>query len=150
LITKDNDLKITDFGLAKIFDESSVESQVDSSSLELASNLLISRTGSAAGTPAYMAPEQFQDAKHVDERADIYSFGIMLFQMLEGQLPFVARTWSEISRLHASEPPPRLQPRFQPAEAFVARCLAKRPEQRFATFKATRQSLAQVFQTVTG
>jgi len=63
------------------------------------------RTGTGAGTPPYMAPEQFDDAKHVDVRADVYSFGVMLYEMLAGRRPFQGRTWQELERLHKTQPP---------------------------------------------
>jgi tetratricopeptide (TPR) repeat protein len=150
LITKDNVLKVTDFGLAKIFDEPSSQSRVQSPSRNHISNMLVSRTGSAAGTPPYMAPEQFDDAKYVDVRSDIYSFGIMLFQMLEGRLPFLATTWSDIERLHKTKPSPPMQTKCSSLVAVVEHCLGKRPEQRFESFEVVRETLGQIFQEVTG
>lgn len=47
-----------------------------------------------------MVPEQFDDVKRVDVRADIYALGVMLYQMVTGQLPFVGRTWPEYEQLH--------------------------------------------------
>jgi serine/threonine-protein kinase len=52
------------------------------------------------GTPWYMPPEQFEDSKGVDERADVFALGVMLFQALTGELPFTGRTPTEISRRH--------------------------------------------------
>jgi eukaryotic-like serine/threonine-protein kinase len=69
LIAQDRTLKVTDFGLAKTFDDTAeVKEITDVKSL----NIGLTRTGMAAGTPMYMAPEQFEDAKSVDVRADIY------------------------------------------------------------------------------
>ena len=58
-----------------------------------------------AGTITHMAPEQFDDAKHVDLRADIYSFGVMLFQMVTGQLPFSGHNVQEIEHKHKMQAP---------------------------------------------
>jgi len=149
LITADHTLKITDFGLAKIFDETDVD-PIGPSSQEENLNVLVSRTGSAAGTPAYMAPEQFDDAKHVDVRADIYSFGIMLFQMLEGRLPFSGRTWSEIARLHKDKSPPHLARHGLPLADLVARCLKKESGQRFGNFAQVREQLGSIYENLTG
>lgn len=128
LVTEDNKLKITDFGLAKMFDELVLEQlagpQRDVQSLSIGHT----RTGLAAGTCTHMAPEQFDDAKHVDVRADIYSFGVMLFQMATGQLPFAGRTWQEFERLHKTQPPAHLShASAHPLDALIHACLPKTP-----------------------
>ena len=81
LITQNYILKVTDFGLAKVCDDAntadwrsgSTDAEVQGLSIGL------SRTGTGAGTCHYMAPEQFNDAKHVDGRADVYALGVTLF-----------------------------------------------------------------------
>ena len=96
LITEDKVLKITDFGLAKAFDNIPVErSKISPESIAIG----VTQTGTAAGTCTHMAPEQFDDSKRVDTRADIYSFGITLFQMVTGVLPFNGKTWKEFDHL---------------------------------------------------
>jgi len=72
LITPDGIAKLTDFGLAR----------------DVESELNLTRTGRGLGTPHFMAPEQFRDAKNADIRSDIYSLGATLYAMLTGQLPF--------------------------------------------------------------
>jgi tetratricopeptide (TPR) repeat protein len=150
LITQDNILKITDFGLAKVFDAIELKPSVQSSLQSGDINVLVSLTGSAAGTPPYMAPEQFDDVKHVDVRADIYSFGVMLFQMAEGRLPFVARSPLDFKRLHRSEPPPPLTIKNSRLDSLIQRCLAKDPAKRFADFTVMRGQLAEIYETLTG
>lgn len=144
LITQDGTLKITDFGLAKTFDD------VGSSPLELTQpqnlNVGLSRTGAAAGTCTHMAPEQFDDAKHVDARADIYSFGIMLYQMAAGRLPFVGRTWEEYDRLHKRQLVPKLGGRASTLHGIVMRCLAKEADRRYGDFGEVRDELAKVYE----
>jgi serine/threonine protein kinase len=81
LVTEDKTLKVTDLGLAKIFDDADLEPAGESPPKMPRSDMGLSRTGKGVGTLPYMAPEQFDDAKRVDERADIYSFGVMLFEM---------------------------------------------------------------------
>jgi len=111
LITEDHTLKVTDFGLAKVFDEArpldGAGREVEAANVP-ALSIGATHTGTGAGTPPYMAPEQFDDAKHVDVRADVYSFGVMLYEMLAGRLPFQGRTWQELERLHKTQPPPHL------------------------------------------
>jgi serine/threonine protein kinase len=150
LITEDNVLKVTDFGLAKVFDAMELESSTASSSRSEDLNILVSRTGSAAGTPPYMAPEQFDDVKHVDVRADIYSFGVMLFEMLEGRWPFVARSFPDFRRLHKSESPPVLTSVDANVRDLVERCLAKDPAQRPSNFGELRCVLERAYARKTG
>ncbi len=121
---------LTDFGIAKILSETTA----------------LTQTGTAMGTPAYMAPEQWQRGG-VDSRADLYALGIMLFEMLTGHVLFEADTPYQMMFAHVQEPPPpirSLRPDLPPAvEAVIQKALAKDPEQRFksagemaAAFKA--------------
>jgi tetratricopeptide (TPR) repeat protein len=97
-----------------------------------------------------MAPEQFDDAKHVDVRADIYSFGVMLFQMITGRLPFRGGTWEEYERLHKTQLLPEFKTQSLELKAIVQTCLAKDPEQRFADFSQVREQMADVYKRLTG
>jgi tetratricopeptide (TPR) repeat protein len=153
LITEDHTLKVTDFGLAKVFDEAhplgGAGREVEAAN---APGLSIgaTRTGTGAGTPPYMAPEQFDDAKHVDVRADVYSFGVMLYEMLAGRLPFQGRTWQELERLHKTQPPPPLITCHSSLITVVQTCLAKDPAARYAGFDVLRARLAKVYESLTG
>ena len=73
LVTKKGIVKVADFGLAKAMDNEDVS---------------MTQSGSGLGTPLYMAPEQARDAKHVDQRADIYALGATLYHLISGALPF--------------------------------------------------------------
>jgi tetratricopeptide (TPR) repeat protein len=154
LLTLEGDLKLTDFGLAKIFDDlgpahwtagaakapetpATTEDTVD-----LPLRLGLSHTGAAAGTPAYMAPEQFADAKHVDVRADVYSFGVLLFEMASGRLPFRGKNWADLERLHRTEKPPDPRTGDPNLDTLVRDCLAKSPAERPPDFRAVRGRLA--------
>jgi serine/threonine-protein kinase len=90
-------------------------------------------TGQILGTPEYMSPEQVQGLP-VDPRADIYSLGIMTYELLTGRVPFKADTPLATIMLHVQEPPrlddPAIPPRMAP---ILARALAKRPEDRYAS-----------------
>src|SRR5207302_203094 len=108
----------------------------------------LTETGAPLGTSAYMAPEQFEDAKHVDVRADVYSFGVMLFEMINGDRPFKARHWSEYSALHQSEPPPPLRSGNRALDCLVANCLAKDPQRRLQDFREVRSELGAIFEQV--
>ncbi|MGH9764043.1 MAG: protein kinase domain-containing protein, partial [Blastocatellia bacterium] len=182
LITGDGTLKVTDFGLAKIFDEAmvgagsgklgiqpkaqrgilgrflrgrhpaaGVEAEIEAQINESHGlRMGLTQTGVAAGTPLYMAPEQFVDAKNVDVRADIYSFGVMLFEMVMGHRPFHGRNWKDLERLHRTQPPPSLSASHSPLAAAVETCLAKTPGNRFGSFREVRSQMARLYETLTG
>lgn len=120
--TQDGEPKIVDFGLAKM--RNTTKS--------------LSPEGSILGTPHYMSPEQ-ASGSNVDPRSDIYSLGIVLFQMLTGVLPYQSDSPMAILLKHVNDPPPQildflpnLDPRFA---QIVSKCLAKKPEDRFQTCK---------------
>ncbi len=112
-------LKITDFGLARLTEGSGVRTV----------------SGMVMGTPAYMSPEQCQGGA-VDGRSDLYSLGVVLYEVATGYLPFQATTVSEAIYKHVfvAPPPPRqVRPDLpQALEDIILRCLAKKPEGRFA------------------
>jgi tetratricopeptide (TPR) repeat protein len=153
LIAEDHTLKVTDFGLAKVFDEArplgGPGREVEEPNVPGLS-IGATRTGTGAGTPPYMAPEQFDDAKHVDVRADVYSFGVMLYEMLAGRLPFQGRTWQELERLHKTQPPPLLVTCHPSLVTAVETCLAKDPAARCADFDVLRARLAEAYESLTG
>jgi serine/threonine protein kinase len=125
-------VKILDFGLAKLSGPSQAMSHQ-------------TKTGSLLGTPHYMAPEQAENVKKVDHRADVYSLGCILFQMLTGRVPFPGEGFGEVLVRHVREPPPlpsRLNPAVPPAlEKIVLHALAKKPEFRFASMDEFRGAL---------
>ncbi len=112
-------------------------------------HLRLTQTGSLLGTLPYMAPEQFRDAKGVDVRADVYAFGIVLFQMLTGELPFRGGTLARYDRAHSRYAPPSVIaaiPKKFAREAgaideIVQRCLKKDPAERYASMDELRKAL---------
>src|SRR5205814_1247130 len=115
--------KVLDFGIAKI------QQDVDQTDPGLtAPNLII-------GTPQYMSPEQCSQASRIDARSDIYSFGVILFEMLAGHVPFTGDSPTAIMMKHMQAPPPSVldeRKDLPPGVGrVVARALAKRPEDRF-------------------
>ncbi|HYN85218.1 MAG TPA: protein kinase [Pyrinomonadaceae bacterium] len=127
--------KVLDFGIAKIIEpEGSIDPELT------APNLII-------GTPQYMSPEQCGQASEIDTRSDIYSLGIIVYEMLAGHVPFTGDSPTAIMMKHIQEPPPSLLEERDDLPASVARnverALAKRPEDRFQTAGALAEALAQ-------
>ena len=104
----------------------------------------LTQTGGLVGTPRYMAPEQFSGGKP-DLRADIYSIGIILFEMITGALPYEANTPASVMYAHLNQPPKKpsdlisdLPPRL---EGVILKALEKLPENRFQTVGEFRSAL---------
>jgi serine/threonine protein kinase len=113
--------KVLDFGIAKIIEPDGYDPELT------APNLII-------GTPQYMSPEQCSQASEIDARSDIYSFGVILYEMFTGHVPFTGESATAIMLKHLQEPAPSvLEERkdLPPAVGrVVARALSKRPEDR--------------------
>ncbi|WP_435017302.1 serine/threonine-protein kinase [Tundrisphaera sp. TA3] len=116
----------------------------------------VTQTGSLLGTLPYMAPEQFRDSKAVDSLADIYAFGIVLFEMLTHGTPFRGKTLAKYDRQHTKYAPPSVVP-FIPKkyareagaiDEIVQRCLQKDPAHRYATPAELRLALTRVLRRV--
>jgi eukaryotic-like serine/threonine-protein kinase len=137
-------LKVTDFGLSKL------GGHVDQTVLSDRS-LDPNRTtqGSAIGTPPYMAPEQFLDSATVDQRADIYSFGVILYAMATGELPIYLerkpKDQDEMLLLWAlAHNRGSIRPENFPLFTVVRKCLEKLPTKRFQSFNEILTALTQV------
>jgi serine/threonine-protein kinase len=117
--------KLLDFGLARFVD-----------SERWGKHHTVTEEGAVLGTPAYMAPEQGYGGR-ADARSDVYSAGVVLFELLAARAPFAYTDRTQLIRAHLAEPPPKLGDvrrdlDVQPAlEALLARALAKKPEARF-------------------
>ncbi|HEX8706260.1 MAG TPA: serine/threonine-protein kinase, partial [Myxococcaceae bacterium] len=131
-------VRILDFGLAKLRDT--------------APGLTL---GMPVGTPSYMAPEQIR-GEEVDARTDLYSAGVLLFELLTGQKPFHSERAAAVMLQHQEAPPPSLGSLmpgagFSPAlEALVSKALAKKPEDRFQSagaFASAQEALPEAAMT---
>ncbi len=114
---EDSFAKVLDFGIAKLIDNPAGKS---------------TQTGAAMGTPRYMAPEQCM-GRAVDHRADIYSLGIILYEMFAGVVPFRGETFGELIYQQMSEvpePPSRHRPMEPELERLILMCLEKDPAKR--------------------
>ncbi|MBO4492671.1 MAG: protein kinase [Lentisphaeria bacterium] len=118
MLTRKGEVKLADLGIAKNTDE----------------NVQLTRSHVMMGTPAYLAPEQAQDAHGVDVRADIYSLGATLYEMLTGEIPYPGKSTFDILKKMASDPVPDPRAKVEtisaPTARLVMRMLAKQAKQR--------------------
>ncbi|WP_044194374.1 serine/threonine protein kinase [Hyalangium minutum] len=139
ILTQETDhdvVKVLDFGLVKSFMPDSGQFPADVS---------LTQAGVILGSPQYMAPEQARNIS--DPRSDVYSLGVVLYQMLLGRPPFHAEQGIDIIVKHINEPPPAFAAVWPDhtippeVEAIVMKCLAKRPPDRFDSMDAVLESI---------
>src|SRR4029077_9138948 len=133
-------VRLLDFGMVKFLDGSSSKN---------AAAETVTRAGVVFGTPAYMSPEQAKGGD-ADARTDVYAAGVLLFQLLAGQRPFVEETYEGVIMAHLTQPVPSLAkvrpglataPQFQP---LVEKAMAKKPAARFKDAAAMLAALEAV------
>jgi outer membrane protein assembly factor BamB/predicted Ser/Thr protein kinase len=128
MLARDGSVRLLDFGLAKRSERGRRTARPD----ELTS--LVTRAGHVLGTPAYMSPEQAV-GDPVDHRSDLFSFGVVLYELLVGRRPFAGTSQVTLmAALLGADPPPPVEVRPEVGAALsavVMRCLAKQPEARF-------------------
>jgi hypothetical protein len=131
ILLKNGTVKITDFGIARLEKSEMVKTKDET----------------FMGTIYYCSPEQLKEFKNIDRRTDIFSMGVVLYQLLTGRLPFqeasIAETIHKI--IHGDPDPPRKIAPEIPArlEGVVLKCLAKDPAHRFQTAKAVKEALVE-------
>jgi serine/threonine-protein kinase PpkA len=100
----------------------------------------VTAAGMAVGSTAYMAPEQAR-GEEVDGRADLYSLGVVIWELLTGHLPYQAADALSMAVMHAQDPIPKLPPHLRHWQRFMQRALAKDPAQRFQTVAEMRAAM---------
>jgi serine/threonine-protein kinase len=115
-------MKVLDFGIAKL-------------QMPQPGDSVKTRTGTLMGTPIYMSPEQCRGTKTVDHRSDVYSLGIIVWEMLVGQPPFMSEGFGELVNMHLNVPAPSARAQrpeiSEQLDAVVLKMLAKNPEDRY-------------------
>jgi len=121
-------IKVLDFGVAKA---------------QAACDFTLTETRTVLGSPSYMSPEQLRSAHHVDVRSDIWSFGVILYELISGCRPFRGESITDLALHIAMDPTPPLAGRVPPGfEPIVKRCLAKAPAERYPDLESFAQALA--------
>ncbi len=161
MISREKKAKITDFGLVGVvgaIPESNsriMNTHADKKRLTMQTEI-----GAGFGTPTHMAPEQFINAANCDERSDIYSFGIVLYQMASGgQIPFPLLThvidsnhklpnlWQAMQKLHNEAPILKIN---SPLFPIIQQCLEKLPLNRYPTFRDLRKDFESLLSRYSG
>lgn len=129
MLTPRGQVKVLDFGLAKV--ETS----------EMSTDMMMSKPGSVTGTAPYMSPEQLRGLP-IDGRSDIFSLGVVLYEMAAGQRPFDRENAvSTITAILFEEPPPIEDDEYSPLAPIIRRALAKEPSKRYPTAAVMLEAL---------
>jgi serine/threonine-protein kinase len=120
-------VKVLDFGVAKAPDSG---------------DFSLTRTSSVMGSPGYMSPEQLRSTKDVDARSDIWSLGVVMFELMAGHQPFLAQSITELALRVAMDPTPTLTQVPPAFVEIVERCLEKDPARRYQDVAALAGALA--------
>ena len=127
-------VKVLDFGISKITEAGPSPTAT------------LTRPGMMLGSPRYMSPEQLRNASNVDNRADIWAMGVVLQELLSGQPPFDADTFTGLCTMIVSEPPTRLRALVPAAplelEEIILKCLERKPDERYQNVAELAQALA--------
>jgi serine/threonine protein kinase len=143
MLTPDGHVKILDFGLAKLLDPSETEGGAEAQPQDW-TRLTQTQPGMLMGTPAYMSPEQVRGTA-VDARSDLFSLGVLLFEMATGRSPFQRQNFMDSLHAVAFDETPPMSPLRAPLpqelQRIISRCLRKQAEERYANARALADEL---------
>jgi class 3 adenylate cyclase len=131
MLREDGTLVLADFGIAK----------------NLASSFNRTRQGEGLGTPLYLSPEQAL-GKKVDQRCDLYSLGVLLYEMLTGERPYAGEDPPALLNKHIYAPVPRLPVRFEQLQPLLDKLMAKLPEDRFGSAADALEAIREQMQAM--
>jgi serine/threonine-protein kinase len=136
ILLEDDTVKVTDFGIARIE----------------GSELVKTKDETFMGSIFYCSPEQFKEFSKVDNRTDIFSLGVVLYQMVTGQLPFTGSSpWEAMTNIITSQPAPpkRIKPELPVRlDRIIVKALSKKPENRFQTAKEFKDAIEDVLMEI--
>lgn len=154
MVDRSGNVKISDFGLAGALGAPPSSGKISQAWRDSGNPLIQTARGLSFGTPAYMPPEQFVDTAQCDERSDIYSFGIVLYQIQnKGQFPFLPTLakdgalleqelfWSAMYQLHMKAPVPNSK---SPLNRVIKKCLEKDKRKRYQSFRGLRVDIEEL------
>ena len=127
LLREDTSSALTDFGIARASDSAT----------------RMTRTGAVIGTPHYMSPEQAR-GRPIDGRADLYSLGIVLYELLVGRVPYHADDSLAVGIMHITQPVPILPEALAPLQPLLNRMLAKQPDDRYQNGQQVADAIEQI------
>ncbi len=133
LFARDGRPVLTDFGIAKLMPN-------DNTAVDADKSAVLTYIGATLGTPKYMCPEQIEDARKADYRSDLYSVGVILYELLTGRPPFEG-SWYEVVHKHLNEPVPRLPKPLAAYQPLLDQLLSKSPDQRPTSARAVAATL---------
>ncbi len=138
LIHSDGNYYLTDFGIARITGDATH----------------LTTTGNVLGTVDYVAPELFELDRKADARSDLYSLGVLLFEMVTGRLPFIAENQIALVSMHIQRRPPAPRSIIStipaPVERVMLKALEKKPEQRYGSARELADAFCRAISTSTG
>jgi serine/threonine protein kinase len=138
LIDSDGNYYLTDFGIARITSDATQ----------------LTTTGNVLGTVDYVAPELFELDRRADVRSDLYSLGVLLFEMVTGRLPFIAENQIALVSMHIQRRPPAPRSIIStipaPVERVMLKALEKKPEQRYGSAKELAEAFCRAVTSSTG